>query len=308
MKRGSDRLKKPLHERRFAMEGLLLLGTFFWGMGYIWSKDIAATGVDYHVFVAFRYGIATLLLLPFCLKDIRAMNRQDLIHCLILGLLYYFSQITQVWGLKYTTPANASFITSAYVILVPFVSAFLMKTKPEKKLFVSIAICVAGLYALNFSPGEGLQINTGNAITLLCALTWSLQVPYLSYAAQTTKTTVLTAVPLLFASLLASGVGLCTGGFRMEGVDQRTFFTVVALMAIFPTIGSCLAQTYAQRFIDPTRAAIIYTLESVFTCAGSVLLGYERLTWQLLLGGGLIIFAVLLTELPGKTHPKEDRA
>ena len=37
MKRGSDRLKKPLHERRFAMEGLLLLGTFFWGMGYtVW--------------------------------------------------------------------------------------------------------------------------------------------------------------------------------------------------------------------------------------------------------------------------------
>lgn len=287
------------------MEGLLLLGTFFWGMSFIWCKDIAATGVDMNAYVAIRYGMAVALLLPLCWKDLKTVSRRDLIHCLILGALYYSAQITQVWGMKYTTPANGSFITAAYVVLVPVTSAIIMHTRPEKKILLSIAICLAGLYILNFSPGEGLQINLGNAITLLCAIVWSIQVTYLSYAGQTTKTTVLTILPLLFAAILSAAISGVTGGFRMAGVDQRSFWITVVLLAIFPTIGSGLAQTYAQKFIDPTRAAIIYTTESVIACTGSVLLGYEKLTGRLLLGGVLIVFAVLLTELPVPRKRKE---
>ena len=113
-------------------------------------------------------------------------------------------------------------------------------------------------------------------------------------------------MPFFFAAVLAAIAALLRGGFSMEGVDQKTLYTTVILLAIFPTVASGLAQTYAQKVIEPTRAAIIYTMESVFACLLSILLGYEPLTGHLLVGGGLIVTAILLTELPIGTKKRRN--
>lgn len=289
------------------METLLLIATMFWGASFVWCADIAACGVDTNAYVAIRYALAVLLMLPFFWKDIRCATQQDWLHGLILGVLYYLCQATQVWGLQYTTPANGSFITAAYVVLVPITSWIILKQKAEKSVFLALPLCLAGLYVLNMAPGEGLQFNLGNLITLGCAVCWSVQVTYLSYAGRTTKTSLLTILPLMFSSLIAGVAAACTGGFSMEGVAVQKFLITVLLLALFPTIVSGLCQSYAQKFVPPTRAAVIYTVETVFACALSVLLGYDRPTLRLFAGGGLIVSAIFITEvkLPGRKSGKE---
>lgn len=289
------------------METLLLIATMFWGASFVWCADIAACGVDTNAYVAIRYAFAVLLMLPFFWKDIRRATRQDWLHGLILGVLYYLCQATQVWGLQYTTPANGSFITAAYVVLVPITSWIILKQKAEKSVFLALPLCLAGLYVLNMAPGEGLQFNLGNLITLGCAVCWSVQVTYLSYAGRTTKTSLLTILPLMFSSLIAGVAAACTGGFSMEGVAVQKFLVTVLLLALFPTIVSGLCQSYAQKFVPPTRAAVIYTVETVFACALSVLLGYDQPTIRLFAGGGLIVSAIFITEvkLPGRKSGKE---
>lgn len=290
-------MKKPLQERPFFMETLLLMATLFWGASFVWCEDIANTGVDTNAYVAIRYALAVLVMLPIFWKDVKQATRRDWLHGMILGVLYYLCQATQVWGLQYTTPANGSFITAAYVVLVPITSWIIMKQKAEKSIFLALPMCVAGLYVLNFSPGEGLQMNLGNLITLGCAVCWSFQVTCISYAGRTTKTTLLTILPLMFAAAIAGGVALFTGGFNMEGVAVGKFFTTVILLVLFPTIGSGLCQSYAQKFVPPTKAAVIYTIESVFACVLSVLLGYDEPSARLFIGGGLIVSAILVTEI-----------
>lgn len=300
-------MKKSLQQRPFFMETLLLIATMFWGASFVWCADIAACGVDTNAYVAIRYAFAVLLMLPFFWKDIRRATRQDWLHGLILGVLYYLCQATQVWGLQYTTPANGSFITAAYVVLVPITSWIILKQKAEKSVFLALPLCLAGLYVLNMAPGEGLQFNLGNLITLGCAVCWSVQVTYLSYAGRTTKTSLLTILPLMFSSLIAGVAAACTGGFSMEGVAVQKFLVTVLLLALFPTIVSGLCQSYAQKFVPPTRAAVIYTVETVFACALSVLLGYDQPTIRLFAGGGLIVSAIFITEvkLPGRKSGKE---
>lgn len=300
-------MKKSLQQRPFFMETLLLIATMFWGASFVWCADIAACGVDTNAYVAIRYALAVLLMLPFFWKDIRCATQQDWLHGLILGVLYYLCQATQVWGLQYTTPANGSFITAAYVVLVPITSWIILKQKAEKSVFLALPLCLAGLYVLNMAPGEGLQFNLGNLITLGCAVCWSVQVTYLSYAGRTTKTSLLTILPLMFSSLIAGVAAACTGGFSMEGVAVQKFLITVLLLALFPTIVSGLCQSYAQKFVPPTRAAVIYTVETVFACALSVLLGYDRPTLRLFAGGGLIVSAIFITEvkLPGRKSGKE---
>lgn len=300
-------MKTPLTQRRFFMEGLLLAVTIFWGISYLWCKDIAATGVDTNAYVAIRYGLAVLLMLPIFWKDLRQITREDLKHGIILGVLYYGAQTTQVWGMHYTTPANGSFITAAYVVLVPVSSWLLMKQKLEKRLIPSILLCLVGLYILNFSAGEGLEINLGNLITLGCAIIWSIQVAYLSYAGRTVKTSILTIVPMMVSAVIAGAAALVTGGFHMENVAMGPFFKTVILLVLFPTILSGLGQTYAQKYIAPNKAAVIYTLESAIACVLAVLWGYDQPSARLFVGGGLIMGAIILMDVrwPRRKH-KED--
>jgi len=300
-------LKKPLNERPFFMESLLLLATLFWGASFVWCEDIANTGIDTNAYVAIRYAMAVLLMLPVFWKDVKNASRTDWIHGLVLGILYYLCQATQVWGLLYTTPANGSFITAAYVVLVPFTSWLILKQKAERRVYLALPLCLAGLYVLNISPGEGLHWNLGNLITLGCAVCWAFQMTYISYAGRTTKTSLLTILPLMFASVISGTAALVTGGFVMEGVAVGSFFRTVILLVLFPTIGAGLCQSHAQKFVAPSKAAVIYTIESVFACTLSVLLGYDEPSARLFLGGALIVSAILITEvrLPAKKKKEE---
>ena len=57
----------------------------------------------------------------------------------------------------------------------------------------------------------------------------------------------------------------------------------------------------------PSKAAVIYTIESVFACTLSVLLGDDEPSARLFVGGALIVSAILVTEvrLPGKKNKEE---
>ena len=78
----------------------------------------------------------------------------------------------------------------------------------------------------------------------------------------------------------------------------------VILTAIFATAIAFLIQTWAQSLMAPTRAAVIMTMEPVFAGFFAVLLGGERLTAKIILGGGFVIAAMYLVELgPKATLP-----
>ena len=112
-------------------------------------------------------------------------------------------------------PARNAFVTIPFMVITP-----------------AIRNIVISLYVLNFSGNEGLQMNLGNLITMFCAVIWSIQVTYLSYAGRTTKTSLLTILPLMFASVIAGAAALFTGGFRMDGVPMGTFLGVVVLLVL----------------------------------------------------------------------------
>ena len=191
---------------RWFLEILLVLATLFWGLSYIWVKQVTDSGLSANAFSSMRYTLATLVMLPIAWQELKHSRRVDWKNGLILGAMLYGALFLQSVGMRYTTPANAAFITSAYVVLVPFATWIMMKRKPEKRVLLAVLICIGGLYLLNFQPGERLNLNLGNALMLLCALCWTVQVTYLSVAGKTTGTKLLTVLPLFWAALLSTGV------------------------------------------------------------------------------------------------------
>ncbi|MFC7649508.1 EamA family transporter [Streptosporangium lutulentum] len=61
-----------------------------------------------------------------------------------------------------------------------------------------------------------------------------------------------------------------------------------------------LARSFGQVHVPPTPAAVILSAQPLWVTALAVAMYGEPLTWTLLLGGGLIAFAMLLVVLPGR--------
>ena len=83
----------------------------------------------------------------------------------------------------------------------------------------------------------------------------------------------------------------------------------VVYMAVFAGAGAMIGQTWAQAHLPPTRAAIIMSMEPVFAALFAVLFGGESATVRMILGGLLVLAAMLLAELAprrqgrGRGHP-----
>ncbi|MEG1782217.1 MAG: DMT family transporter, partial [Oscillospiraceae bacterium] len=90
--------------------------------------------------------------------------------------------------------------------------------------------------------------------------------------------------------------------FTVEGgVVPNIDWRLAILPILYLSIGSnFIAQTLqivAQRHLSASTASLIMVLEGVFGSIFSILFGYEPFTLSLLLGGALIIFSLILSEL-----------
>ena len=78
-------------------------------------------------------------------------------------------------------------------------------------------------------------------------------------------------------------------------------WTKVILPVLYLSIGSNFIaqslQIVAQRHLSASTACLILMLEGVFGSIFSVLFGYEPFTINLLLGGGLIVCSLVLSEI-----------
>ena len=86
-------------------------------------------------------------------------KRKDLIAGgLSCGVILFAASSMQQLGLQYTTAGKAGFITAFYIVLVPVLGIFL-KQKTGWKVWLAVAIALAGLYFLciteSFSIGKG---------------------------------------------------------------------------------------------------------------------------------------------------------
>ena len=68
-----------------------------------------------------------------------------------------------------------------------------------------------------------------------------------------------------------------------------------------------LIQAFAQRMIDETRAALLYSLEPVFATFFGVISGATPLTIMFIAGGGLIMAGIILSSVKLNHRKKQDK-
>lgn len=279
---------------------LFHLGLFYaaaiWGSTFFIVKG-ALTGIDPVIMVGYRFLIAGGLLLIYVLATGKRLTA-NLGRATILAIILWFLYIPQTVGLQYTTASNSGFITGLFVAFVPIFLKTLFRRNPTLMEVVASIISLTGLWVLT---GGMQEVNVGDVLTLVAAVTYALHVLYSDkYLREGLDPWVMSCQQFLMVGTLSLIAGFVTG--RPFAVTTSSAMWVVVFLAIFPTMTAFVIQMLAQRFIAPVRVSLIFAFEPVFAGIFAWTLGGEPFVVHGAVGGLLIFLGLVVSALPTPSY------
>ena len=277
----------------------LVYAAAIWGSTFFIVKG-ALDGIDPIIMVAYRFLLAGAVLIPFLLWTKRNLFK-GLGRAFFLSIILWALYASQTLGLKYTTASNSGFITGLFVFFTPVFLYAIFKRRPTVMEIVASAVSLFGLWILT---GGMEEINIGDALTLVAAMTYALHVLYSDkYMKMEIDPYVISCQQFIMVGLLSLVTGLVAGLDFVVYTREALLATI--FLALFPSLSAFLIQMLAQRITSPLKVSLIFALEPVFAALFAWTLGGEQFIMHRATGGLLIFFALILSGLPpGKAKPK----
>ena len=266
-----------------------------WGGAFVTMKDAIAREPFYD-FLATRFIIAAVLMMVAKPRVFKKIDRDLLRKGVILGLLLAFGYITQTIGLAVTTAAITGFITGLYVICTPLLAWLLFGHRPSKRIIIGVALATV---ALGFISINNFAVEVGQIWVMACAVLFAAHIVGLGVWSPGKDTYALTVVQLATVGVVCSvGAMIDVPGYQPPP-DGGVWFAVL-FCAVFATAVAFWVQTWAQSMFDSARVAIILTLEVLFTALLAVGVGQEQLAIKTVIGGVIMVAAMLIVEWPSR--------
>ncbi len=279
---------------------LLLLAGAIWGMGFV-AQQTAMDSVGPFTFIALRFLIATIVVLPFAIAESRRpkeplppLQFQHFVQFGAIGLCLWAGMSLQQVALQTITVTNAGFLTGLYVVFTPLLGVLLYRQWPHFIVWPACSIALLGIYFLSGSNLSQLQL--GDALTVAGALCWALQVLLIArYVGRSNRPLALSAAQFFVTSVLAGVAGLAFEAATWAGIQGA--LTEILYAGIFATGIAFSLQVIGQRYTSPAQAAIFLSSEALFAALFGALFLHERVGLLGLFGCALIFCSMLLVEL-----------
>lgn len=277
--------------KQFLPKLALFTAALIWGSSFFIVKN-AVDVFPPNILLGIRFTIGCLLLaLIFC-KKLKQITWQYIWQGGILGILLFTAYCTQTIGITDTTPGKNAFLTAAYCVLVPFLFWITERRRPDIYNFSAAFLCLAGIGLVSLD--SDFSIRFGDAMTLVGAFFYAAHIIAVARFSKGKDPVLLTIVQFGMSAICAWVLGLCTETFPTTVTMDAVLG--VAYLAVFATGVALLLQNVGQKYADPTAAAILLSLESVFGVVFSIIFYDETVTLKLGAGFLLIFAAVILSE------------
>ena len=294
---------------------LLVLTALIWGCSFV-AQSVGMDYVGPFTFNAVRCLIGAAVLIPVILfmdksarksgltdeemKSRRGDTKTLITGGICCGLALGIASSLQQWGILFTTVGKAGFITALYIVLVPIFGIFLKK-KAGVRIWISVAISVAGLYLLCIT--DKLVLAKGDILVLLCAVVFTIHILVIDYFSPKAD-----SVRIACTQFFITGVLSAIPMFLFETPRLSDIFAAAVPVLYAGVLSSGVAYTLqivAQKDADPTVASLILSLESVFSVLGGWVILGQKLSIREIAGCILMFSAIILAQLPGKPENKE---
>ncbi len=272
-----------------------------WGLGFPMMRIALNGGITVGAMTSVRFVLAGLVMFAIVKARRTPIVRRGIIDGVWLGFVLVVIFWLQTDGLRYTSTAKSGFITGLYVLFTPLVAVVIgQRVKLASAVGALIATC--GLYLLVHLPGGVLSgWNRGDLETLLCAILCGVHMIMMDHYTKRSESWLLAGTQVLTTGVVSLAVTAflpAPYGFQnlISVLSQLPVIGAMLYMALLSTVFAFWGQAVAQTKLGPTEAAVLFCIEPVLAATLSVLWLKESMTSIQILGGALIVLAMIVAE------------
>ena len=266
----------------------------------ILAKFVFATGMGLPVMLGLRFSGAAAILLAYL-----AIRRSTVwlggprsATLLALGGIGYAGQATLYFtGLQRAPASLSSVLLYVYPAFVALLGWAVERRRPRASTAFALLIALAGVA---FAVGDGGWGEAGQVDPVGVAFVLASAAGYAVYIIVSHRL-VPQGEALVSTFWISTGAGLsfslaALAGSSLESPLDPSALRLVAAMSLFSTVLPLTTFLAGMARVGPTAAALLSTLEPVFTVALAAVLLDEALTPRQLLGAVLVLGAVVLLQ------------
>lgn len=269
------------------------------GVMAVFAKLAYAEGVDLDALLLVRFGVAGAVLLVvtrIVRRDLPIAGSAVAVGLLMGGVGYaaqaglYFAALTRV------DASQVALVFCLYPLLVMVLAVLTRRERPSRRRGAAFLVAMAGL-ALVLGSASGVGADLTGAV-----LAFGSAVVYAVYIVVGDR--VAGADPLLFSALVCCGAFLTFAAWSaVSGGPDLAFpargWLWLLLIALVSTVAAILLFFVGLARVGPSAASLLSTIEPVVTVASAAAVFGESLTARQVLGGALVLAAVVVVQWRG---------
>jgi len=273
---------------------------FFWGLSsiiYSYFYDFYSASVLTSIMTFFSFLFFVLL----AIKKFKKLNSKYFKIGLPICVLNALAGVLQRIGLQYTTPAHYAFLEHIACVVVPITMFIIIRKKPSVAQIIACVSCLAGCFIMS-GMWSSFSVNSGDILCLAAGVLYGLGAALLGTYAKDLDIT-LFMIFHTFCYFAVSFILAVTMNFINIGgapMEKAVFTFNIPLLILVIAVGLVdiavcwLLRNLAMQHIDPSKISVISPFSAVVTGIVSVICLIDTLSFELIIGGTLIMIAALL--------------
>lgn len=272
----------------------LLLAAAIWGGAFV-AQKVGLGDLGPITFTGARFLIGAVVVAPFAFFEARraTFERRDVIGIVATGAALILGAVAQQIGIARTSAANAGFLTTIYVLLVPLIELAVSRRAPHPVIWPAAIGSLIGSFLLS---GGDLSPEWGDVIVLISAVFWAAQVFLVGILSARTRAPVTVAFgQFILCGLICLPLGAAIEPFSFHAITDS--WAALGYTGVLSVGGAFTLQAVGQRWSTGAAAAVILSAEAPFAALfGALFLG-ERMDVVRAGGCALILACILAVQI-----------
>lgn len=285
----------------------LLAAAVIWGFAFVAQCNVQGK-INIFLFIGARFllGSASLLPVIFLLENkgekkaqVKPSGKMTVVGGAVCGTILFIASALQQWGINISPSAGkAGFITGIYTVLVPIFYFLFFRKKTGLNVCLGAICAVAGLYLLSVTDGIE-SIGFSDIVIFIGAIFWALHILTIDRFISKVSPIKFSAVQFGTAGIIGTLLAFTVGGVSFAEAPSQILAVGLPLLYV----GICSSgiaytcQVLGQRGANPTYAAIILSLESVFAAVGGAIFGIDNMSVRSYIGCAVIFAGIIISQI-----------
>lgn len=275
---------------------LFVLTNLLWGFAFPAIKDLTNAGTPVFFLLSGRFllGAAILAAIRVALSGGRKFSGRALWSGALVGTALFFAFALQTGGMTRTTPSKIGMLSGTSVLFVPLFLAAIER-KIRLRSVVDATLCVVGFCFFFEVYRDAASFNWGDAMALGTGATLGAHFLLTDRFAHKSDPIDFTVAQL---GTVAVWTVVCCVAFESNRIDwsivaKPRYFGELAFLGIVSTGLAYWSQILAQKTFSASAVSAVACLQSVFATIFSILLGFDVVSFGVVVGGALVVWATV---------------